>query len=118
LLAHQYQISREACVLRLEELGLARKGSWEYFQANNGISSKDVEAVLGDSARQLDPAKADASRPISHRIGLMAYEAWKRDLLSEGQLAELLRVKRVVLRELIDQIDLEESVTDDLLKLP
>ena len=38
--------------------------------------------------------------------------------MSEGQLSELLKVARVNLRNIIDQIELEESETDDLLKLP
>lgn len=65
-----------------------------------------------------DPAKGDADRLISHRMSLMAHAAWKRELMSEGQLAELLNVGRVELRAIIDQIELEESETDDLLKLP
>jgi len=44
--------------------------------------------------------------------------AWKRELMSEGQLAELLKVGRVELRGVIDQIELEERDTDELLKLP
>lgn len=48
----------------------------------------------------------------------MAHAAWKRGLMSEGQLAEMLKMRRVEVRDLIDQIELEESVTDDLLKLP
>jgi Zn-dependent peptidase ImmA (M78 family) len=118
LLAHQHHISREACVRRLEELGLARKGTWDWFEANGRITDKDAEAVLGESAKRYDPAKEDANKPLSHRKSLMAYEACKRGLMSEGQLAELLKVRRVELRELIDQIELEESNTDDLLNLP
>jgi hypothetical protein len=48
----------------------------------------------------------------------MAHAAWKRELMSEGQLAELLKVGRVELRGVIDQIELEERDTDELLKLP
>lgn len=118
ILAHQHHISREACVRRLEELGLARKGTWDWFEANGGITDKDAKAVLGDVALRHDPAKGEANQPLSHRVGLMAYKAWKRDLMSEGQLAELLKVGRVELRGLIDQIEIEESETDDLLKLP
>lgn len=118
LLAHQHHISREACVRRLEELGLARKGTWDWFETNGRITDKDAKAVLGDAAQRYDSAKEDASQPLSHRMSLMAYEAWKRGLMSEGQLAELLKVRRVELRELIDQIELEESDTDDLLNLP
>jgi hypothetical protein len=73
---------------------------------------------LGDEASKPDPAKDDADRLVSHRVSFMAYTAWKRDLMSEGQLAELLKVKRLELRALLDQMELEESETDDLLKFP
>ena len=117
LLAHQYHISREACVRRLEGLSLVRRGTWAWFEANGRITNAQEREVLGEMARNSDPGKEDANRPISHRLSLMAYTAWKRDLISEGQLAELLRTRRVELRELIDQIETEESQTDDLLKL-
>jgi Zn-dependent peptidase ImmA (M78 family) len=119
LLAHQHQISREACVRRLEELGLVKKGTWAWFEANGGITNAQAGEVLGGAAAdEFDPAKGDASRLVSHRMSLMAHAAWKRDLISEGQLAELLNMRRVDLRALIDQIELEESETDDVLKLP
>ena len=118
LLSHQYNISRQACGLRLEELGLAKKGTWDWFEKNGSITEDHVRKVLGEMGNQPDPSKTDADRPISHRMSLMAHVAWKRDLMSEGQLAELLRVGRVELRNIIDQIELEESETDDLLKLP
>lgn len=117
-LAHQHQISREACVRRLEELGLAKKGTWDWFEANGGITNKDAEVVLADAAQRHDPAKDDSNQPLSHRMSLMAYAAWKRELMSEGQLAEILKVRRVELRELFDQIEFEESDTDDVLNLP
>lgn len=117
LLAHQYSISREACVRRLEELGLTKKGTWAWFENNGGITDKQARDVLGEMADRPDPAKSESDRPISHRMSLMAHAAWKRELMSEGQLAELLRVGRVELRQLIDQIELEDSETDDLRKL-
>ena len=118
LLSQQYNISRQACGLRLEELGLAKKGTWDWFEKNGSITEDHVRNVLGEMANQPDPATIDADRPISHRMSLMAHVAWKRDLMSEGQLAELLGVDRVELRNIIDQIELEESETDDLFKLP
>lgn len=118
LLAQQYNISRQACGLRLEELGLAKKGTWAWFDNNGGITDDHVKEVLGEMADRRDPAKSDANRPISHRLSLMAHAAWKRELMSEGQLAELLKVGRVELRGVIDQIELEERGTDELLKLP
>ncbi|MGF6312877.1 MULTISPECIES: helix-turn-helix domain-containing protein [unclassified Bradyrhizobium] len=118
LLAQQYNISRQACGLRLEELGLAKKGTWAWFENNGGITDDNVREVLGEMAGRRDPAKSDADRPISHRLSLMAHAAWKRELMSEGQLAELLKVGRVELRGVIDQIELEERDTDELRKLP
>ena len=117
-MAHQHHISREACVRRLEELGLVKKGIWAWFEANGKITDAQARDVLGNVARQTDAGKDDANRLVSHRLGLMAYAAWKRDLMSEGQLAELLRIGRLNLRALLDQINLEESETDDLFKLP
>lgn len=118
ILAHQHHISREACVRRLEELGLVKKGIWAWFEANGKITDAQARDVLGDVARKTDAVKDDADRLVSHRLGLMAYAAWKRDLMSEGQLAELLNIGRLNLRALLDQINLEESETDDLFQLP
>ena len=118
LLSQQYSISRQACGLRIEELGLSKKGTWDWFEKNGGITEDHVREVLGEMTHRTDPTKAAANRSISHRMSLMAHAAWKRDLMSEGQLTELLRVGRVELRKIIDQIELEEIETDDLLKLP
>jgi len=114
LLAHQYNISRQACTLRLEELGLAKKGTWEWFEAHGGIKDDQAREVLGTVADRIDPAKSDADLLVSHRMSLMAHAAWKRELMSEGQLAELLRVGRVKIRKILDQIELEDG--DDQLK--
>ena len=116
--AHHFRISREACVRRLEELGLVKRGAWDKLKAHGGIAPAQVREVLGDASSKSDPAKDDANRPVSHRMSFMAYTAWKRDLMSEGQLAELLKIKRLELRALLDQMELEESETDDLFKLP
>lgn len=117
LLANQYNISREFCIRRLEELDLAKKGTWEWFQENGGISDQQAEEILGDAVRCVDLSKTDADRPLSHRMSLMAHAAWKRGLMSEGQLAELLKMGRIELREIIDEIELEERDTDEILKL-
>lgn len=117
LLANQYNISRQACVLRLEELGLVKKGTWDWFTNHGGITDEHAREVLGQTADRPDPAKDDANNLASHRMSLMAHAAWKRGLMSEGQLAELLKIGRVELRKIVDQIELEEIGTDDELKL-
>jgi len=118
LLADQFGISRQACVLRLEELGLGKKGTWAWFENNGGITDEHVREVFGGPIGRRDSGKADADRLVSHRLSLMAHAAWKRELMSEGQLAELLKISRLQLREIIDEIELEEKETDDLLKFP
>ncbi|HBK07156.1 MAG TPA: transcriptional regulator [Acetobacteraceae bacterium] len=118
LLSQQYNISRQACGLRAEELGLAKKGTWAWFENNGGITEQHVREVLGEVAIRPDLGKGDADHPTSHRTSLMAHAAWKRELMSEGQLAELLKVGRVELRGIIDQIELEEREADGLLKFP
>jgi Zn-dependent peptidase ImmA (M78 family) len=118
LLAYQYNISREACVRRLEELGLTKRGVWEWFAANGGITNVQVKEVLGSAAERLDLAKDDADRMLSHRMSLMAYAAWRRELLTEEQLSGLLGLHRSDLRKLLDEIALEESETNEMLKLP
>jgi Zn-dependent peptidase ImmA (M78 family) len=48
LLAHGFGVSREAMVRRLEELKLARPGTWDWFTGNGGITDDQARQVLGD----------------------------------------------------------------------
>jgi Zn-dependent peptidase ImmA (M78 family) len=113
-LAHQYGISRQACVLQLEELSLAKRGTWEWFLNRGGISDDHARQVLGEQALRADPAKRDADRLVAHKTALMAHLAWKRDIMTEGQLSELLKIGRLELREVIDQIEVEDRESDIL----
>lgn len=61
LLSQQYGISRQACCLRLEELGLTKKGTWAWFENNGGITEEHVREVLGVIPDRVDPAKSDAA---------------------------------------------------------
>lgn len=118
LLADKFNISREACVRRLEDLGLARKGSWEWFEKNDGITITDAVEVLGESARRQDSYKLDADRLLSHRMSLMVHAVWKRELMSEGQLSELLSISRIDLRKIVDEIEIDAEESNELFKLP
>jgi Zn-dependent peptidase ImmA (M78 family)/DNA-binding XRE family transcriptional regulator len=106
ILAHYFGVSREAIVRRLEELKLCKTGTWDWFEANGGISDEQARQVLGD-LRLPDEQKADADRPLSLRLNLLAAEAYRRELLSEGQLSRLLHLDRVELRSLLDEPDSE-----------
>jgi Zn-dependent peptidase ImmA (M78 family)/transcriptional regulator with XRE-family HTH domain len=107
VLAHAFGVAREAMVRRLEELGLTKVGTWDWFEHNGGISNEQARQVLGE-AWGFDARKADAARPVSLRLGMLAREAWSKNLLSEGQLAGLLQLDRVEVRELIDAFEDEE----------
>ena len=116
LLAHVFGVSREAMVRRLEEIGLVKPGTWDWFEANGGITNDQAREVLGEQFA-VEPAARDVQRPVSLRLGLLAAEAERRELLSEGQLARLLRLDRVELRRILDAA-VDESDTDGPPKLP
>jgi Zn-dependent peptidase ImmA (M78 family)/DNA-binding XRE family transcriptional regulator len=117
LLAHAFGVSREAMVRRLEELKLAREGTWDWFTANGGITDDQVRQVLGDVPyRGLADARAQGLVPP--RLALLAREAWKKEMYSEGQLARLLQLNRYEIREVLDGAEKEESEANELVKLP
>lgn len=117
LLAHAFGASREAMVRRLEELKLARDGTWDWFVANGGISDDQVRQVLGDLPDQ-KVTSARAQGLVPPRLALLAREAWKREIYSEGQLARLLHLSRHEIREILDGAEKEESEANELVKLP
>ena len=115
VLAHAFGVSREAMVRRLEEVGLVKRGTWDWFESNGGITNEQANQVLG---QQADLEDAQPRRAVSHRLGLLAAEVWRRELLSEGQLARLLSLDRVELRDVLDEADIEGDDVDGLPKLP
>ena len=108
LLAHAFGVSREAMVRRLEELKLAKSGTWDWFQINGGITDVQARQVLGD-LYSVESEKYEADSPTTLRINLLAAEAWRQTLLSEGQLAHLLRLDRVKLRKILHGVEVEGS---------
>ncbi len=112
LLANFFSVSRQAMVMRLEELGLTKKGTWDWFKDNGGITDEQVRQVLGEDGNEAPAVRSQQSS----RLYLLAIEAWKRDLLSEGQMSDLLKLSREMVRELLDEA--QEDEVDDLFKLP
>lgn len=116
LLADRFAVSREMMVRRLEELGLARTGTWDWFQANGGITDRQADRVLGTSHHPADGTSEGDYVP--RRLGLLVREAWKRGYYSEGQLARLLKLHRLEVRELLDGVETERCEADEVVKLP
>ena len=114
LLAHFFGVSRQAMVLRLEELELTRKGKWDWFKDNGGITDEQVKQVIGTATFE----SVSDERPQSSRLYLMAIEAYRKSLISEGQMSEMLKLERSQVRELLEEAAADEEEVDDLFKLP
>jgi Zn-dependent peptidase ImmA (M78 family)/DNA-binding XRE family transcriptional regulator len=109
LLAHQFNVSEEALCRRLEELTLVRGGTWESLRGR-GFSGELVREVLGDKVQVQETQ-------VSPRIWYLASEAYRRDLLSEGQITRRLRMDRVNVRAMLDSTmlnGLSAEALDDL----
>ena len=109
LMAHLFGVSREALVRRLEELRQVKPGAWDWFEANGGITNQQASQVLNDLVPD-DLDRAGTRQPGTLRLNLLAAEAYRQDLMSEGQLARLLDLGRVELREILDGVDAERDV--------
>jgi Zn-dependent peptidase ImmA (M78 family)/DNA-binding XRE family transcriptional regulator len=116
VMAHAFGISREAMVRRLEELKLAKSGTWDWFTAHGGITDAQARHVLGDASFEATYG-ARTEQPTLQRLNVLAAEAWKQELLSEGQLARLLHLDRVELRTIVDALNPEPAETDAVLSL-
>ena len=114
VLAHFFGVSREAIVRRFEELGLVKPETWDWFQSNGGITDNQARRVLGDLSAP-DPHKAEADHPTTLRLNLLAAEAERQGLLSEGQLARLLWLDRVELRKILSNDELEGGEGDEVI---
>lgn len=113
LLASATGLSREALVRRLEELSLVKQGTWDWFESNGSITDQQAREVLGELPSR-EPIVAQAQGLVPPRLSLLAGEAWRRGLYSEGQLARLLSLDRLELREMLDSVQTEESEANEL----
>lgn len=109
ILAHYFGVSREALVRRLEALRLAKEGTWGWFQHRGGITDQQAEDVLDISSAGVF---SSSSRPVqtSVRLETLAAQALQRDLLSEGQVASLLKIDRHRARRL--RLEEEDNPND------
>ena len=115
LLASEFGAPPEAAALQLEELALAPAGTRDWF-AESGAAGGSAREIA-DGFPMENAIQTDADRIVPLRIGLMALEAWEKELLSEGQLAHLLNLKRIELRDLLIGMEAERGDADDALEL-
>ena len=116
LLAQEFGVPQEAMVRRLEELSLAPAGAWDWFAASSDAAGAQPRKIPEDRPAENSTGTA-ADRPVPLRLGLMALEAREKELLSEGQLADLLNLKRIELRDMLLDMEAERGDPRDALEL-
>lgn len=109
-LANYYAVSAQAMTLRLESLGLIRKGTWDTL-AEQGFKPETAKRNL-----QLQPRDATNWEPYPARYKFLAVLAYSEDppKLSEGELAKYLRTDRVSTRQIVhDCISRSDDIGPD-----
>ena len=104
LLAHQFGAATEAMCRRLEELALLSRGTWDSVK-ERGFASNLERSVLGDPGPETTPPLIPA------RLAYLASIAMHQELLSEGQLCDLLAVDRLALRDALLPFEAEEVIS-------
>lgn len=105
-LSHLFGVSVQAMVWRLEELRLLPAGTWDKLRAL-GFKPTRARALTG-----LPPLQPP-HRELPLRYELLAVQAYAQDLLSEGELAHVLRTDRVGARQRIEELTQGEPYFDD-----
>ena len=101
LLAHYFHVSDEALCRRLEDLKLLPGGTWESLKGR-GFSGKLAHDVLGDRQHSEEAA-------MPPRVWLLASEAYRRERLSEEQLARMLLLDILQVRTMLDGVNGESD---------
>jgi Zn-dependent peptidase ImmA (M78 family)/DNA-binding XRE family transcriptional regulator len=102
LMAQSFNVSPEAMCRQMERIELLPKGTFESLR-ERGFNKAFVLGMIGD------PAPAANPMPVSPRLAQLATSAYRRSLLSEGQLSRMLDLDRVEVRHILDLFGGEES---------
>ncbi len=99
ILSRIFGVTQETMALRLEELGL--------------IKSDGLLPPLKGDETLADSVGPDAPRPMPPRLCLLAAEAWRRDLVTEGYLADTLRLDRISVREMVGNALIDDGMDEE-----
>ena len=102
-----YFVSVQAMALRLEDLGLIAKGSWDFLR-ESGFKPVAAKTELGLSSPIVEP-----DEPYPQRYKYLAVVAHQKELISEGQLAHFLRCSRVEARRIVEECQTRLEVDAD-----
>jgi len=95
LMAHSFGVSFEAITRRMEALQLLKAGTFDSLKARR-FAVEEAKKSLGLAAAPL--------QTMAPRLLVQAADAYRRGLLSEGQLTKMLSLDRIQFREQIDQL--------------
>lgn len=98
LLAQAFYVSAEAMCRQLERLELLPPGTYDNLK-DRGFNREFVRGIIGD------PAQPAERIPLSPHLAQLASSAHRRGLVSEGQLARMLSLDRIAVREILDVFD-------------
>ncbi len=93
---HFYFVSLEAMTLRVEQLGLIPKGTWESLR-ESGFAPRKAEAMLGLASHPTDDST------VPERYKLLAVHAYQREAIGDSDLAHYLRCDVVTAREVVNR---------------
>lgn len=105
-LSYLYKVSFEAMMWRLEELNLLPAGTWELLKSRK-FKISTVRQLVGL------PAAEPERTLLPHRYELLLAQAYARDLLSEGQLAQRMATDRVDALLRVRKLEQEQQPTAD-----
>lgn len=105
-LAHLYRVSFQAMVIRLETLRRIPLGTWNRLKADR-FKTREAQRILG-----LNVQIAIENR-FPRRYVSLAVQAYRKALLSEEQLARLLRTHRIETRLVVERYERSIHGEDD-----
>ena len=109
-LAHYYGVSLQAMIYRLEDMRLIPSGIWDRLKERGfKVGEARKQLGLGDIAAQEDKL------PIGYQK--LAVEAYHREELSEGQLAQFLQTDRLEARKIASEASQDDTIDHDLTQL-
>lgn len=104
-LSHSYFVSVEAMALRLEQLGLITKGSWQFLKESK-FAPKQAAEMLGLRPQPIN------DQPFPERYRFLAVSAYERGAIGDSNLAHYLRCDIVTAREIVADTLTSREVVD------
>lgn len=104
-LSHFYFVSVEAMALRLEQLNLISKGSWQFLKESK-FAPRQAAELLGLSPQPIN------DQVFPERYRFLAVTAYERGDIGDSDLASLLRTDIVTAREIVATTLLSREVSE------